>query len=189
MALPSGCSLRDSAEAVSLRSSFSSIPLSEGRISLTSRQPFVSVPVLSKAIVSTLPIFSSASPDLMITPCFVACPMAAIMAVGVASTSAQGQKTTSTVTARTILPVTRPAATAMNSATGTRILAALSAILAMGAFFSSASCTMRISFCRELSCPTFVARISTDPKRLMVPQNTSSPTLLSTGRDSPVIID
>ena len=40
--------------------------------------PKVKVPVLSKAIVSTFPIFSSASPDLIITPCFVACPIAAI---------------------------------------------------------------------------------------------------------------
>ena len=63
------------------------------------------MPVLSKAIVSTFPIFSSASPDLIITPCFVACPIAAIIAVGVASTRAQGQNTTSTVTAVTIFPV------------------------------------------------------------------------------------
>ena len=48
---------------------------------------------------------------------------------------------------------------------------------------------MRISFCKELFSPTFVAEISIEPKRLIVPQKTSSPTPLSTGRDSPVIID
>ena len=78
---------------------------------------------------------------------------------------------------------------AISRATGTSQLAALSAILCMGACRFSASCTMRISFCRELSSPTFVAKISMEPKRLIVPQKTSSPTPLSTGRDSPVMID
>ena len=78
---------------------------------------------------------------------------------------------------------------ATNIATGTSQLATRSAIRAMGAFLSSASCTMRMSFCKELSSPTFVARMSIAPKRLMVPQNTVSPAALSTGRDSPVIID
>ena len=32
----------------------------------------------------------------------------------------------------------------------------------------------RINFCKELFSPTFVARISMEPKRLSVPQNTSS---------------
>ena len=64
---------------------------------------------------------------------------------------------------------------------GTNQLAALSAIRAMGAFLSSASCTIRMSFCKELSSPTFVARMSIAPKRLIVPQNTVSPTTLSTG--------
>ena len=77
----------------------------------------------------------------------------------------------------------------MSRATGTSQLAALSAILCMGACLFSASCTMRISFCRELFFPTFVAKMSIEPKRLMVPQNTSSPMPLSTGRDSPVIMD
>ena len=59
----------------------------------------------------------------------------------------------------------------------------------IGACLPSASCTMRISFCSELSSPTFVAEMSMEPKRLMVPQNTSSPTPLSTGSDSPVMMD
>ena len=77
----------------------------------------------------------------------------------------------------------------MRRATGTSQLAQRSAMRCMGACLFSASCTMRISFCRELSSPTFVAVISMEPNRLMVPQNTSSPIPLSTGRDSPVIID
>ena len=78
---------------------------------------------------------------------------------------------------------------AIKSATGTSQLAARSAIRCIGACFSCASCTILISFCSELSLPTFVARISTVPKRFIVPQNSSSPMPLSTGRDSPVIID
>ena len=158
-------------------------------MSFTTRFPFVSVPVLSKAMVSTLPIRSKASPDLIITPCFVACPIAAIIAVGVASTNAQGQNTTRTVTARTMSLVTINAIIAINNATGTSQLAALSAIRAIGAFLFSASSTIRISFCKELSSPSFEARISIVPKRLIVPQKTLSPTVLSTGKDSPVIID
>ena len=123
------------------------------------------------------------------TPCLVAWPMAAIMAVGVASTRAQGQNTTSTVTAVMIFWLNRYAKMAMSSATGTSQLAALSAMRCMGACLFSASWTMRISFCRELFSPTLVAVMSMEPKRLMVPQKTSSPTPLSTGRDSPVMMD
>ena len=41
----------------------------------------------------------------------------------------------------------------------------------------------------ELSCPTLVALISKVPNWLTVPDITSSPTVLSTGTDSPVIMD
>ena len=41
--------------------------------------------------------------------------------------------------------------------------------------------------CIELSSPTFVARISNAPNWLTVPLETSSPTDLSTGSDSPVM--
>ena len=51
---------------------------------------------------------SSASPSRTRKPCFVALPMAAMMAVGVASTSAQGQNTTSIVTARMICAGQQP---------------------------------------------------------------------------------
>ena len=158
-------------------------------ISLTFRVPQVSVPVLSKAIRFVFPIFSSASPDLMITPCLVACPMAAMMAVGVASTSAQGQNTTRTVTALTRSCVSTPPIIAISRAAGTSQLAHRSAIRCIGACFSSASCTIRISRCNELSSPTFVARMSIVPKQFTVPPYTSSPAPLSTGRDSPVITD
>ena len=43
--------------------------------------------------------------------------------------------------------------------------------------------------CIELSSPTRVARMSKLPKRLTVPEETSSPAALSTGRLSPVMTD
>ena len=120
IAFPNGCSLFDSDEAARNKSSSRLTSVSKARISLTSSRPYVKVPVLSNAMVSTFPIFSRASPDLMITPCFAACPIAAITAVGVASTRAQGQNTTKTVTAVTILPVPMYAPIAIKRATGTR---------------------------------------------------------------------
>ena len=118
--MPNGCSLLDSADAARDRSSLFEVFSSKEITSLTSKQPNVSVPVLSNAIVSTLPIFSRASPDLIMTPRFVACPIAAIIAVGVASTKAHGQNTTRTVTARIISFVTKPEIMAIIRATGTR---------------------------------------------------------------------
>ena len=72
---------------------------------------------------------------------------------------------------------------------GTSQLAQRSAMRCIGACFSSASCTMRMSLCRELEAPASFTSTSTEPKQLSVPQKTSSPTFLSTGRDSPVMTD
>ena len=99
----------------------------------TARFPYVKVPVLSNAMVFNPPSFSKASPDLISTPCFVACPIAPMIAVGVASINAQGQNTTRTVTPLTISPVISHAAIAMASAIGTSHVAHLSAILWVGA--------------------------------------------------------
>ena len=57
-----------------------------------------------------------------------------------------------------------------------------------GACSFSASRTKRTSRCIEASAPTFVARISIAPKPFTVPPNTSEPSRLSTGSDSPVSI-
>ena len=65
----------------------------------------------------------------MSTPYFVAWPIAAIIAVGVASINAHGQNTTKTVTPLSMLPVTSHATIAIPSATGTSHVAHLSAIL------------------------------------------------------------
>jgi hypothetical protein len=61
--------------------------------------PTVSVPVLSKATVSTRCASSSACASLIRMPCCAATPVPAMMAAGVASPSAQGQAITSTATA------------------------------------------------------------------------------------------
>ena len=74
----------------------------------------------------------------MMTPCFVACPIAAITAVGVANTNAHGQNTTSTVTPTIILPVTIYPIQAINNAIGTKRLATVSAIRCIGACLFSA---------------------------------------------------
>ena len=113
--------------------------------------------------------------------------MAAMMAVGVASTSAQGQKTTSIVTARIISPVKAQVSAAAESAITTIQVAQRSARPTIFAFPASALCTRRIIRCMELSSPTRVARISKEPKRFTVPELTSSPADLSTGRLSPVM--
>ena len=135
------------------------------------------------------PKFSRASPDLISIPCFVAWPIAAITAVGVANIKAHGQNTTKTVTPLSIFPVATHAAAAIIKATGTSHVAHLSAILWVGACFSSACFTKSINFWSDEFSLKLVVLISSTPYIFKVPQKTSSPSDLSTGRDSPVITD
>lgn len=53
---------------------------------------------------------------------------------------------------------------------------------------ASADCTSRIIRCSEVSSPTLDAVISNAPNWFTVPLDTSSPTVLSTGRLSPVMM-
>ena len=69
-----------------------------------------------------------------------------MIAVGVAKINAHGQNTTKTVTPLSILPVTSHATIAIIKATGTSHVAHLSAILCVGACFSSAAFTRSINF-------------------------------------------
>ena len=96
-------------------------------------------------------------------PYFVALPMPAMIAVGVASTKAQGQKTTRIVTARIISPVKNHVIPAEMRAMATIHVAQRSAIPTIFALPASADSTRRIIRCRELSSPTFVAVISKVP--------------------------
>ena len=89
--------------------------------------------------------------------------MAAMIAVGVASTSAQGQNTTRMVTARMIAPVISQVSAAALSAMTTIQVAQRSAIPTIFALPASADCTSRIMRWIELSSPTLAARISNAP--------------------------
>ena len=113
--------------------------------------------------------------------------MAAMMAVGVASTRAQGQNTTRMVTARMIWPVMSQVRAAALRAMTTIQVAQRSARPTILALPASADWTRRIIRWMELSSPTLVASISKAPNWFTVPLETVSPTVLSTGRDSPVI--
>ena len=110
-----------------------------------------------------------------------------MMAVGVASTRAQGQNTTRMVTARITCPVTSQVRAAAVRAMTTIQVAQRSAMPTILALPASADCTRRIIRWMELSSPTFAASISKAPNWFTVPLNTSSPGPLSTGRDSPVM--
>ena len=113
MAMLMGCSLKRSALAA--RRNSSAVANESSRTSsATVGFPMVSVPVLSKATVWVCPTISANSPPLTRISRRAACPMLATIAVGVASTSAQGQKTMRTVMPRTTLPV-RPHTTAARS--------------------------------------------------------------------------
>ncbi len=99
------------------------------------------VPVLSKVTRSTDANFSKPSPDFINIPCLVAFPIAAIMAVGVAKTSAQGQKTTRIVTARKISFVTSQVTIAVLKEATTIHVAHLSAVRTIGVLSVSADST------------------------------------------------
>ena len=89
--------------------------------------------------------------------------MAAMMAVGVASTSAQGQNTTRMVTARMIWPVKSHVRAAALRAITTIQVAHRSASPTIRAFPASADWTRRIIRWMELSSPTRAASISKAP--------------------------
>lgn len=78
----------------------------------------MSVPVLSNRTVSTLAAASTVAPCLIRLPRSAAFPIDATRAVGVASTITHGQKTISTVIARSGSPVSAHSATASTIAVG-----------------------------------------------------------------------
>ena len=102
---------------------------------------------------------------------------------------AQGQKTTSAVTALTNSPVKNQMRRAQRSAAATSHVAHLSARDTMGALFASASSASRIIRWSELSPQARSARMENVPNRFVVPLVTASPSFLSTGMLSPVMTD
>ena len=162
MASPRGCSDIFSQDPASLRSVFSSIS-PNGITSVTFGFPSVTVPVLSSTTASTLCPISRASPLLIRMPCFALTPVPTMMAVGVASPSAQGHAMTSTATKMVStkeisLPPTTShrsaATTAMHMTVGTKYPATRSASLEMGAFFPWASSIIFTIFASVVSLPT-----------------------------------
>ena len=65
-------------------------------MSVTTGTPLVIVPVLSRTIISALPVCSSEVEVLKRIPFFAATPLPTIIATGVASPNAHGQLTTRT---------------------------------------------------------------------------------------------
>ena len=189
IAMPRGCSESFSADAARRWiSSFVNSPL-RLTTSVTRGFPTVRVPVLSKATLLIFDSRSSASPERMIMPYRAAFPIPARIAVGVARMKAQGQNTTSTVTALMNSPVKIQVATAQANTVATSRVAHLSARVTTGALFSSASSASRIILCSAESPLSRSALIRNVPNRLTVPLLTVSPAPLSTGMLSPVMTD
>ena len=120
-----------------------------------------------------------------------------MMAVGVASPSAQGQEITSTAMACfSAVANAAPASihpanvtSAMPMTTGTKIPLTRSANREIGALELAAASTSRTMRLSAVSSPTRVARKRKLPEVLIVAPTTSSPSDRSTGRLSPVSID
>ena len=123
-----------------------------GKISVTVGSPLVMVPVLSRAMIFTLPACSRDSAVLKSIPFLAPLPFPTIMATGVASPSAHGQLITSTEIALareyencllTIIHTTNVTAAIIITA-GTNTPDTLSAIFAIGALVAAASLTIFI---------------------------------------------
>ena len=189
----SGCSLPACTAATAASAASASVP-GAGSKAVRRGRPSVSVPVLSKATVSTWWAISSASASLIRMPCFAATPVPAMMAVGVASPSAQGQAITSTATAR-MMAVSSPTpashqptkvSSAMPSTAGTNTALTWSTSRCTGALAACASSTSRMMCASTLSLPAAVTSISTRPSPLIEPPVSASPVPLATGSGSPV---
>ena len=130
-------------------------------------------------------------------PWRAATPVPAMMAVGVARPSAQGQAMTSTATAFSSpachCPASRPQPSSVSKAspmtTGTKTALTWSTRRWIGAFLAWADSTSRTMRASVLSAPSAVVRTSSRPSPLMAPPVTRSPACLATGRLSPVIND
>ena len=217
MASPSGCSEATSATAAQRSTSSGGNP-SEGRTSVTDGSPRVSVPVLSRTTVSIFVAASMASAPLNSTPCSAPLPVPAIIALGVAMPTAQGQEMTSTVMDRSSANPNTPISPstpgdrmkedagskksrypARNQKTKTvsasawtprmKWPATQSASFWIGALEACASSTSRMIWARAVSLPTWVARKLNAPVLFSVPLITAAPACFSTGRLSPVSID
>ncbi len=157
-------------------------------------RPSVTVPVLSSSTVSARRVFSSTSGPLIRMPSWAPRPVPTSSAVGVARPRAQGQAMISTATAAVNaavrpapLPSQKPRVPmdrAITAGTNTaEIRSARRCAAALPFCASSTSLAMRASC---VSAPTRVASTTSRPPALSVAPVTGSPTVTSTGTDSPV---
>ena len=154
----------------------------------------VTVPVLSRTIVSSERVDSRTSGPRMTTPSWAARPEPTRIAVGVARPRAQGQAMTSTATDAVSAFWTEAPATsqptsvraAIPRTAGTNTPEMRSARRCTGALPACAAVTIAPIRASVVPSPTRVARTSRAPEVLIVPPVTSSPTPTSTGTDSPV---
>src|SRR3989338_5982132 len=168
---------------------------------VTSGLPLVMVPVLSTTTISTLWSFSNVAASLIKIPSFAPLPTPTIIAVGVASPSAQGQAITRIPTNDTSPrdsacenpSICVPKVSQMPRVTneiintiGTKIPEILSASACIGARLPCASSTILMIWARKVSEPTFVVLNVKALLVLIVPVTTLSPIFFSTGIGSPV---
>jgi len=154
---------------------------------------------LSKRTFLALFVSSRASALLIRIPLRAPTPVATMMAVGVASPSAQGHAMIRTLTKERMALVIRGSGPKKNQTRkaemptamtlGTKTPATLSARRCTGAFVNCASSTRRMTLARTVSEPIRAVLMVMEPLPLMVPPMTSSSGSLCTGMLSPVIID
>ena len=198
IASANGCSDCFSAVPISDKNFTSSSP-SATKTSVNTGFPCVTVPVLSTTTVSMPWVCSKCSPPLNNIPNSAERPEPAIMEVGVANPSAHGQAITRTAINTSSACVKSPGWTQMNHARkvrtaipttiGTNIPEIRSARRWIGALDPCASSTTLMIWANAVSFPTFIALILMKPFLLIVEPYTASPSILSTGRLSPVSID
>ena len=166
---------------------------------MTDGRPSVSVPVLSRTMVSIRPAASSASPPRTRIPASAPRPVPTMIAVGVARPIAHGQAMITTpmnAVSASVRCGSGPSAyqatnvsAARTSTAGTNTSLIRSARRWMGALVPWARCTSSTIRARAVSRPTRVARITNDPDVFTVAPMTSSPAAFVTGSGSPVSID
>ena len=193
IARATGCSEPSSTAAAIRRSSPSSSPTAAATRE-SSIRPVVTVPVLSRTIVSTRRVCSSTSGPAISIPSCEPRPVPTSSAVGVASPSAHGQAMMSVATAA-VKAISGPAPSRSQPASvrreraktiGTKTAETRSARRCTCALPVWAFSTRRPILASSVSAPTRVTSTTIRPPTLRVAPTTRSPAETSTGVDSPV---
>ena len=182
-----GCELALLKKPASLKSSSFKL------VALTLKEPFVSVPVLSKATIFAPLMSSIMAGFFMRIPDFEPLLRAQTMAIGVASPKAQGQEITSTQIAQIAALLTSKKLQIISVSSeiaitlGTKIFEILSARRAMFSFLLALCCKLEIMPSSRLSFGFLAIFASMVPFMFVLPPKIFSPTLLYRGRLSPFI--